>query len=290
MNVGIFARYIKENDIEYVQFLLDSLHKKNIKVFFYKPFWDDIQSDIKTDITPQLFTENCFLNVDFLLTLGGDGTLLNALPFVMNTSTPVLGINLGNLGFLTSVGKEGIECLVDNLILKKYSIDERTLLCVNSPTELFPNNPFALNELSIHRKDDFTLLGISLFIDDQYVTDYFGDGLIVATPTGSTAYSLSCGGPILTPDSKCFVITPIAAHTLTLRPIVIHDQSKIKLIVRQFKKNFYVSLDSQRIAIDTSVEICLSKADSSLKLVRMENNTFYTSIRNKLMWGESNRQ
>ena len=291
MKIGLFARYLKEVDFKFVQSLLESFEERRIEVSFYKSFWESIKEKIVLNKDYELFTEKSVLDVDFLLTLGGDGTLLNALPFVKCTPIPVLGVNLGNLGFLTSVGKENIESLADNLIQGRYSIDERTLLSLDSPKEQFHNeNSFALNELSIHRKDDFSLLGISLFIDDTYVTDYFGDGLIVATPTGSTAYSLSCGGPILTPDSECFVITPIAAHTLTLRPIIIHDKAVIKLVIRQFRNNYFVSMDSQRIAFETPIEIVVSKADFMLKLVRMEHNTFYTSIRNKLMWGENNKR
>ena len=291
MKIGIFSRYFKDEDLQFVLILLESFHRNHIKLSLFKPFWERIKEHFHSIPEPELFTENENLDVDFLLTLGGDGTLLNALSFVQCKSIPVLGINLGNLGFLTSVGKDDIEHLAENILQKRYSIDERTLLSVELPKGYDnPYNGFALNELSIHRKDDFSLLGISLFIDGQYVADYNGDGLIIATPTGSTAYSLSCGGPILTPDSRCFVITPIAAHTLTLRPIIIQDLSEIRLIVRQFKKDYYVSLDSQRVAFDSSVEIRLSKADFTLKLVRMENNTFYTSIRNKLMWGESHRK
>jgi len=218
---------------------------------------------------------------DFLFSVGGDGTLLSCVQFVRTDSAlpPILGINFGHLGFLTTVGRDNLDTLVDDLTSGRYSIEERTLLAM---TPAGGETSFALNEVFLHRREEASLLRIEASVDGHYVATYAGDGVIVATPTGSTAYSLSCGGPILTPDSRCLLLTPISAHTLTLRPIIVPDSAVVKLHVCD---NCFLGRDSQRTTLDAGSDITLRRAPFAIRLVRMGNQDFFSAIRDKLMWG-----
>lgn len=221
---------------------------------------------------------------DFLFSIGGDGTLLSSVQLV-HASTPdvfppVLGINFGHLGFLTTIGRDSLDGLADDLLSGNYSVEERTLLEVKlgqHPTSL------ALNEVFVHRGEAMSLLRTQVYVDGDYVATYAGDGVIVATPTGSTAYSLSCGGPILTPTSGCFLITPIAAHTLTLRPIIVPDMARITL--RVGSQQMTLGVDSRRTTVDGNTELHLQRAPFTIRLIRTGSQNFFSAIREKLMWG-----
>ena len=246
---------------------------------------------------------------DYLFSVGGDGTLLSsvqlltpALPGTTHHSSlpPIVGINFGHLGFLTTVGKENVGLLVQELLEGRFTVEDRTLLQLDYqlPTthSPLPTQNFALNEVFIHRREEASLLRTQVFVDGDYVATYAGDGVIVATPTGSTAYSLSCGGPILTPTSRCFAITPISAHTLTLRPIIVPDSARISLRIGKEPSNpqtlkhsdineFTLGVDSHRLTVqgDTTIELC--RAPFSVKLIRISTQNFFSAIRDKLMWG-----
>lgn len=220
---------------------------------------------------------------DYLFSIGGDGTLLSSVQFVRADTPeafpPVLGINFGHLGFLTTVGRENLHGMVDALLEGRFSLEERTLLQLRTPN----GEPvYALNEVFMHRTEEASLLRTQVYVDGQYVATYAGDGVIVATPTGSTAYSLSCGGPILTPDSRCLLITPISAHTLTLRPIISPDTVQIRLHVDD---DCFLGIDSRRITLDGGSELLLNRAPFTIRLVRLGDQNFFTAIREKLMWG-----
>lgn len=218
---------------------------------------------------------------DYLFSIGGDGTLLSSVQFVQpdNPSSfpPVLGINFGHLGFLTTVGKENLHAMIDELVYGRFSLEERTLLKVGVEEGLY-----SLNEVFVHRTEEASLLRTEVYVDEHYVATYAGDGVIVATPTGSTAYSLSCGGPILTPDSRCFVITPISAHTLTLRPIIVPDSATIRFHICD---QCYLGIDSRRTTLQGNHDFTLQRAPFSIQLVRLNTQDFFSAIRDKLMWG-----
>jgi NAD+ kinase len=229
-------------------------------------------------------------NVDMLLSIGGDGTILDAVPLVGDSGIPVLGINMGRLGFISSVAKEEIHQAITQIMEGRYTTECRSLIELVSPQGVFDDRVnYALNEINIIRNPEHSLLAIKVFVNDVFLNTYWGDGILMATPTGSTAYSLSAGGPILTPDAKNFVITPIAAHNLTVRPIVIPDDSVVRIQVEGREKKFVFSMDSRVCALDTSVELVVRKADFHFRTVRMEGTDFYSTIRNKLMWGKDNR-
>ena len=229
-------------------------------------------------------------NVDMLLSIGGDGTMLDAVPLVGASGIPMLGINMGRLGFISSVAKEEIHQAIVQILEGRYSTESRTLLELVAPQGVFHDKVnYALNEINIIRNPEHSLLAIKVFVNDVFLNTYWGDGILMATPTGSTAYSLSAGGPILTPDSHSFVITPIAAHNLTVRPIVIPDNSVVRIQVEGREKKFVFSMDSRVCALDTSVELVVRKADFSIHTVRMDGTDFFSTIRNKLSWGKDNR-
>ncbi|MBR1798770.1 MAG: NAD(+)/NADH kinase [Bacteroidales bacterium] len=228
---------------------------------------------------------------DCMLTIGGDGTLLASVQFVHASSPealpPILGVNFGHLGFLTSVGRDSVDILVADLLAGRYTTEKRTLLSLS--TELSSQTPpYALNEMFVHRTDSSSVIRTQVFVDDMFVATYAGDGVIVATPTGSTAYSLSCGGPILTPDSGCFVITPIGAHTLTLRPIIVPDTVHLRLECDPDNR-FTLGVDSHRFMLDGGTSLTLCKAPFTVRLIRMNNQSFFSAIRSKLMWGSEVR-
>ena len=272
MKIALYIRQIDHEADPLVQRLAENLHRSGIE-------------------TAMLSDGDSVDGYDYLFSIGGDGTLLSSVQFVRSCSTsafpPVLGINFGHLGFLTTVGRESVDSLASDLLAGRFTIEERTLMEVEG--EGIPSGSYALNEVFLHRGDEATLLRIQAYVDNDYVATYAGDGVIVATPTGSTAYSLSCGGPILTPNSRCFAITPISAHTLTLRPIIVPDSSCVRLKVCG-NSCFTLGMDSRRTTVCGSADLLLRRAPFTVKLVRVSSQNFFSAIRDKLMWGTEVRQ
>lgn len=288
MRIALFGKTIASENEVYMRQLLHGLLENHAEVLVYEPF----AACIPPDFQLKTFSRNDKLEgrVDLLLSIGGDGTILDAVPLLGSSGIPILGVNMGRLGFISSVAKEEIGTAVKALFQKQYSVEGRSLIELVSPQAVFANGfHYALNEINIIRNPEHSLLAIKVFVDDVFLNTYWGDGILMATPTGSTAYSLSAGGPILTPDSHNFVITPIAAHNLTVRPIVIPDDSVVRIQVEGREKQFVFSMDSRVCALDTSVELVVRKADFRINTVRMEGMDFFSTIRNKLMWGKDNR-
>ena len=272
--------------------LLDNLMVKQAEIHIYEPFMEYLDDTLPQGLVPMVFDKRETLKdrADVLLSIGGDGTILDAVPLVGDSEIPVLGINMGRLGFISSVAKDEIEIAVGNILKGQFTTESRSLLELIAPQGVFDDAVnYALNEINIIRNPEHSLLAIKVFVNDVFLNTYWGDGILMATPTGSTAYSLSAGGPILTPDSHCFVITPIAAHNLTVRPIVIPDDSVVRIHVEGREKKFVFSMDSRVCALDTSVELVVRKANFSIHTVRMEGTDFFSTIRNKLSWGKDNR-
>ena len=287
MNVALFGKTISEDTKPYIQKIIKKLEDINAGITVFAPFYSNIKSEIvfKSEVAVFHNHKELLKNTDFLFSIGGDGTLLDTLPLVRDSGIPIVGINVGRLGFLSSISKNEICIAIDNIVNGEYHIDKRSLLKVTKPDNLFSDLNYGLNELSISRKDSTSLIVVHVYIDDVFLNSYWADGIIISTPTGSTAYSLSCGGPIITPGSKNFVITPIAPHNLTVRPVVISDNSTIRIKVEGRDKNFFVSLDSRFEKIDSSIEIEIIKGDFEVNLVRLKNKDFFAAIRDKLKWG-----
>ncbi|MBK9732121.1 MAG: NAD kinase [Chitinophagaceae bacterium] len=292
MNVALYCRNIKTQDIPVLQEMLDQLAEKKIGVFIYKPFFESVWIDIKTRSGISTFEthEDIRDKVEYLFTLGGDGTLLDTVTFVRDYPILVMGINIGRLGFLADIGKEEISHAIHAITKGSYVTDQRTLLELESNKPLFGEVNYALNDVTIHKKDTSAMITIHAYINGELLNSYWADGLIIATPTGSTGYSLSCGGPIIMPTSENFVITPIAPHNLNVRPIVVSDTSVISFEIEGRFEQFYCTLDSRTEPIDNSTQIAVKKSAHKIGLVRLPDHHFLETLRKKLMWGADARK
>jgi NAD+ kinase len=249
-------------------------------------FLHDIKSPVVRKLGIKSFTPAVNLkSVDFFLSIGGDGTLLESVTYVGKSGVPVLGINTGRLGFLATISREGVRSAIDNLLEGTFKTDERTLLHLTSDPPLFTGTPFALNDLTIMKKDSSSMITVHVFVDGELLNSYWADGIIVATPTGSTGYSLSCGGPLIYPHSESLVITPVSPHNLAARPIVISENSEISFQIEGRSKKFLVSLDSRYETVDANVKLTVKKEKFKIKLVLLPGYTYFKTLRQKLNWG-----
>ena len=287
MNIAIFSKTIPEESLFYIQSIIDELQSKNCGILFYGPFYEKVKAQIRIPEGTGFFKTHEELEgkADFLFSIGGDGTLLDTISLVRESGIPILGINLGRMGFLSSIARDRIIPAIHALMDKKFKLDKRTLLRLETGEHLFSEMNYAMNELSVYRKSPQSMLKIEAYVDDEFLNSYWADGLIVSTPTGSTAYSLSNGGPIILPGSQNFVITPIATHNLTVRPIVIPDSSQIRIKVVGRVKEFYVNLDSRSVLVDSTMELMINREDFKINLVRLEEDSYFKTIRDKLLWG-----
>jgi NAD+ kinase len=291
MKIAVFGKSISGEHSPFLSLMLDKLHQAGAELFVYTPFLNLLRQYTRLGNISGTFSNHTDLPSDssMLLSIGGDGTLLDTLPLVRDSGIPLLGVNTGRLGFLSSVSGHDIDHAMDAVAAGQFGIQERTLIQLNAPTGLFGDINYALNEATVFRKEATSLIVIQLVVNGLFVNSYWADGLIVATPTGSTAYSLSAGGPILTPDSGNFVITPIATHNLSVRPIVIPDSSTIRLKVVGRHTQFTLSMDSRLAVVDQSHELVFSKAPFTIRLVETEGKDFFSTIRDKLLWGNDVR-
>jgi NAD+ kinase len=292
MQVLIYGTIAKEKDIPYIQLLFDVLHESNINAYVFKPYLNQIQPSIIFHRDIGLF-DNYYdfksHKIDFVITLGGDGTILSAVTLIRDCQTPILGINLGRLGYLADVEKILIKEAIISLQKGLYRIEERSMLHLESNQPLFGDAPYALNDFTILKRDTSSMITIHTYVNGAYLNSYWADGLIVATPTGSTGYSLSCGGPIIFPNSNNFVITPVAPHNLNVRPVVISDSAVISFAVEGRTDNFLCTLDSRFETITTEFQIAVRKCNFPLRLVQLQDKTFVKTLRKKLSWGMDSR-
>lgn len=291
MKVAVFAKVISEESKPFIENLHHELIKMGAEIVVLKRLNQFIKDHCDIDFSFQDFDshkELMALAPDFLITAGGDGTILDAVTYVRDSGIPLLGINTGRLGFLSNVSKENIAEAVTALQTGEYTLDERYLLSVEAEG-LDEDLNFALNEVTVSRKDTTSMVTVHTYTNGNYLNSYWADGLIIATPTGSTGYSLSCGGPIIMPGSESFVITPIAPHNLNVRPFVIPHSLEIKLKVEGREPQFLVSLDSRISTLEDSTEVTIKLAKFNINLVKTEIQDFADTMRNKLMWGLDKR-
>ena len=291
MKIALFGTNFSENFNKYIQHLVHKLESEKVEIFIQESFLEYVTNRLrfKNEVATFNSHEDLKDNVDILFSIGGDGTLLSAVSYIRNSNIPILGINTGRLGFISSVAPDQIEQAVNDVLNKNYKTNRRTLLTLNTSNNLFKNKNFALNEVAIVKKDTSSMIKIEAYVDDEFLNTYWADGLIVSTPTGSTGYSLSCGGPIIAPGTNNIIITPIAQHNLNVRPIVINHNSTIKLKVEDRDQLALVSLDSCSRAFDSSVELTIKKANFKINLIEPQNNSFISTVRQKLMWGIDKR-
>lgn len=287
MVIALFGKIVSREHIIHVEQLANKLVSSHCQVMVYRSFWEHIHSYVNFPEMPALYDKYQDLagKAAMLISIGGDGTMLDAMTLVRDTGIPVMGYNLGRLGFLSGISAGDIENAIDSILAHDYRLDSRTLVQLTQPRDLFGELNYGLNELTVTRKDSASLIVLHVYVDDLFLNTYWADGLIIATPTGSTAYSLSCGGPILTPGSANFVLTPIAPHNLTVRPIVIPSSSKIRIIAEGRDEQFLVSLDSRKSVIYSNFELVVEKADFKVNVVQLRDMNFFATIREKLKWG-----
>lgn len=293
MKVAIFGRFYNKTTSASVLTLFNYLLKKNIEAYIETEFYNLIKehSTIIKDLETFKTFDSLDNSFDLFVSVGGDGTILRAITFVKDIDIPVIGINTGRLGFLATIQDNEIETAIQNIIDGKYRISERSLLSVETASKNtgIPSLNFAINEVTVSRKNTASMISVETHLDGEYLTTYWSDGLIISTPTGSTGYSLSCGGPVITPGANNFVITPIAPHNLSVRPLVIPDETKIQLKVDGREEQHLLSLDSRIATLNNGTVITIKKADFKIKMIDLLNESFLVTLRKKLLWGEDKR-
>ena len=290
-NIAIYGKSISENNLKFLRILINSLIQELDAEIYIHHYLKDYNL-LNENINLKVFDEENLRsnNIDLLISFGGDGTLLDTVTMIKNSDIPVLGVNAGRLGFLANINQDDILLAVKALKNKDFKLDRRSLLQVENKNLKACNiSNFALNEVTVHKKDSSSMLKIDAILDDEFLNTYWSDGLIIATPTGSTAYSLSCGGPIITPGSNNFVITPISPHNLNLRPMVVRDNVSIRLKAESRESHFLVTMDSRSVSLANSEYIIIKKADFFIKLVELPDHNFFKTVRNKLFWGKDSR-
>jgi len=286
MNITIHGIGFQKEFIPHIEQLFKILKAEKVEVSLTDSFSKSLKKIASNTNDFDVLPKKSSLNqMDFVISVGGDGTLLDTVCLVGKKEIPILGINTGRLGFLATAAKENIESTMTALFEKKYSIESRSLLSLGSDPTLFNGLNFGLNEFTIHKRDTSSMITVHTYIDKQYLNSYWADGLIVSTPTGSTGYSLSCGGPLITPGARNFVITPVSPHNLNVRPIVVSDESEISFEIEGRSEKFLISLDSRSVAIDASVKLSVKKAEFSAKLVKFADYSYFDTLRQKLNWG-----
>ncbi len=288
MNIAIYGKEFKDNFHSYFENLIGLLIKYKAKILIYRAFYDLLSIDLQRIMKNVVFfdkSKELTADIDCLLSIGGDGTFLESATLIKDLGVPIAGINSGRLGFLANISRSEMELAITRILNKSYSFEERDLIELSSNNVVFNNCNFALNELTVTKKDSGSMITIHVYVDGNFLNTYWSDGLIVATPTGSTAYSLSVGGPIVVPGSNNFIITPIAPHNLTVRPIVIPDSSEITLKIEGRGENYLVSLDRRYETLPAGVELKIKKAKFKIKLLKYDARSFFETLREKLMWG-----
>jgi len=293
MKVAIFGQYYLVSTEPIIKDIFVFFNNNNVEMAIESNFLNMLYEKKIVEKEYNTFSSYDELDssYDMLISIGGDGTMLRAVTLVRNSGIPILGINAGRLGFLATVQKENIAAFMKIVIDKKYKISKRTLLSItNSPeNKAIEGLNFALNEISVSRKDTTSMITIDTYLNDEFLNSYWADGLIIATPTGTTGYSLSCGGPILTPDVKSLVITPIAPHNLNARPLVVPDTTEIRLKVSGREEQYLVSLDSRITTVKNDSTLTIKKTNFEINMVEIPEETFLKTLRTKLLWGEDRR-
>ena len=291
MKVAIYSRVLEDSQQKDLQLFFNELEKLRIEPMIFIDYYEEIKEQVKLPENTSTFflSEDLTDAIDFIISLGGDGTLLDTVTLVRNKNIPVMGINFGRLGFLASIGRDEMETAVNALMKRTMVIDKRVMIHLDSNIPLFGHVPYGLNEFAIHKRDTAPMIKIHTYLNGEFLNTYWADGLIVATPTGSTGYSLSCNGPVVFPESGSFVITPVAPHNLNVRPIVVPDDNIISFEVESRSDFIICALDSRREIINKNVELAVRKESFMFNLVRLNEINFLQTLRTKLTWGFDKR-
>lgn len=286
MNIAIHGKAFDSDNKEFIKHVFRTLREWNYKISVSKDYHQHLSHHNLSNSDYQSFDQSTELEqFDLLITLGGDGTLLEAVTYVGRSGVPILGINTGRLGFLATTAKDAIDSALDCVKNKTYTFDERALLHLDADPRVFGNTSFALNDFTIVKKDTSSMIVVHTYINGDFLNSYWADGIIVSTPTGSTGYSISCGGPLVLPQSNNFIITPVSPHNLTVRPIVVSDSAELSFVIEGRSKNFLISLDSRFETVDASTSLSVRKEDFKVRLVKLSEHNYFKTLRQKLNWG-----
>ena len=291
MKTAIYGRVMEDGQRHDLQLFFDELERQEMEPVIFREYFEQIKHAIRLPANTSLFERSEDLNgeVEFIISLGGDGTLLDTITMARDKDIHIMGVNFGRLGFLASIGKEQVREAVQAIAMRSYVVDKRTLIHLEADLPLFGETPYALNEFAIHKRDTASMIKIHTYINGEFLNTYWADGLIVATPTGSTGYSLSCGGPIVFPESGSFVITPVAPHHLNVRPIVVPDDNVISFEVESRSDEIICALDSRREMVGKQVSLAVRKENFTARLLRLSENNFLQTLHSKLTWGVDKR-
>jgi NAD+ kinase len=291
MRVAIYGRKVSKQSAEYFTEMLKYLEDFGWEAVLEEDLKALLVSKIGISEKYQTFKSHLDFKsgIDLTISMGGDGTFLKTVSYIQDSGVPIMGINMGRLGFLANISKEQIHHTLTQVKEKQFEFQKRSLLRVFTEEDIFGNDNFALNELTLHKKDTASMITVHASLDNKYLNAYWADGLIVATPTGSTAYSLSCGGPIITPGCQVHILTPIAPHNLNVRPVVVPDHLPITLSVEGRDRTYLLSLDGNSKSIKQGEEVIIKKAEFMINVIKFEDNNFLDTIRNKMMWGIDTR-
>jgi NAD+ kinase len=291
MKIAIYSRGIEQNQLQDISLLLKELRTFEVEPVFFQDFFNQFYSAVDFEGKYSTFNSSDRLDssIECMISLGGDGTLLDTVTFVRDSGIPVLGVNYGRLGFLANIGKDELKKAIEALVDRKYVLDKRSLIHVDADIPVFGETPYGLNEFTLHKKDSSPMIKIHTYLNGEFLNTYWADGLIVSTPTGSTGYSLSCNGPVVFPDSASFVITPVSPHNLNIRPIIVPDNTIISFEVEGRTDGFLASLDARRELVPKEIQLAVKKETFGLTLIRLNENNFLQTLRNKLSWGLDKR-
>ena len=291
MLIAIYGKSLNNYNANPIQRLIAKLEEAGAELCVHEDFYTIIKEKIKFTSIISFFKDEKILlkRPNFFCSIGGDGTMLKTITLVGASEIPIIGINTGRLGFLSGISIQDIESAIDKIFAGDFDLDKRSLVRLESVNNPYLRSNFALNEITIHKNDNTTMMTIHAWVNGEFLNAYWADGLIISTPTGSTAYSLSCGGPLVMPDSANFIITPISPHNLNVRPIIISDKDVVTLKVEARNKNFLVTLDSRQEVFDADEELTILREKFEINLVRLKGNDFMSTLRQKLMWGIDKR-
>lgn len=290
MKIALHGKTINKETYPYVQEVIDELYSRDAELYISQHFLKEIRKhNIRLQKVESFQRKDSLHKLDFMFSLGGDGTLLDTITYVGEDELPLIGINTGRLGFLATTPKEKIKEVIDALYNNYYTYDYRTLIRLDADQDLFEGMNYSLNEFAILKKDTSSMIVVHAYIDGEFLNSYWADGLIIATPTGSTGYSLSCGGPLVLPQSNNFIVTPVSPHNLYVRPMVVSDKSVLSFEIEGRSKNFLISLDSRSRTVDASIQLAVRKENFRAKLVKLTGYNFFDTLRQKLNWGLDNR-
>lgn len=291
MKAAIYSRGFENGQQTDLQLFFDELAKLNIEPVIFLHLFEQLKETIQLPPSAISFSlsEHLTEDIECIISLGGDGTLLDTVTLIRDKNIPIMGVNFGRLGFLASIGREEMKIALKAIAKRTYIVDKRTMIHLDANIQLFGNVPYGLNEFSIHKRDTASMIKIHTYLNGEFLNTYWADGLIVATPTGSTGYSLSCNGPIVFPDSANFVITPVAPHNLNVRSIIVPDDNIISFEIESRSDEIICALDSRRELVSKNVQLAVKKESFLLSLIRLSENSFLQTLHTKMTWGLDKR-